>query len=301
MSTPDFPQCDDRQQESRAASSSAEPERPAAAPLFAGAVGVAAEGRPAAACADGKRKIKLGLVGCGGRGSWIAGLFKQDRRLRDARRGRLLPGSGRQVRRRAWAWPRGDASRACRATRRCSKAAWKPWPWKCRPASSPRWPPPPSRRAYTSTWPSRWRSTCHGCLRIEAAGKQATQKQQVFFVDYQIPTDPFNIEVAKRIHSDAMGPLAKIVTVGVSGGYGDPPKTATLESRLQNSVWASDVALGGDWIVAFDIHAIDAALWAAGQRPVAATGVSRICRSNPHGDARDVCDVDLRVRRRAGA
>ena len=42
---------------------------------------------------------------------------------------------------------------------------------------------------------------------------------------------------------------------------------------------------------AYDIHAIDAALWAAGQRPVAATGASRICRSNPRGDARDVCDV----------
>ena len=130
-----------------------------------------------------------------------------------------------------------------------------------------------------------------GCIRIAAAGKQATLKQQVLFVDYQIPTDPMNIEVAKRIRKGEMGALAKIVTVGFSSGYSDPPKTASLESRLQNSVWVSDVAIGGDWIAAYDIHAIDAALWVLGQRPVAATGASRICRSDPHGDARDVCDV----------
>ena len=130
-----------------------------------------------------------------------------------------------------------------------------------------------------------------GCLSIAAAGKRATHKRQVFFVDYQIPTDPMNIEVVKRIHNGEMGRLAEMVTVGVSGGHADPPKMATLESRLHNSVWASDVALSGDWITAFDIHAIDAALWAAGQRPVAATGQSRICRTDPHGDARDVCDV----------
>ena len=45
----------------------------AAAPLLAGfaAEGLAQESKPATL----PRKIKLGLVGCGGRGSWIAGLF----------------------------------------------------------------------------------------------------------------------------------------------------------------------------------------------------------------------------------
>ena len=48
----------------------------AAGPLLAAATAPAAE-NPAAK-AEPKRKIKLGLVGCGGRGSWLAGLFKQD-------------------------------------------------------------------------------------------------------------------------------------------------------------------------------------------------------------------------------
>jgi predicted dehydrogenase len=43
--------------------------------------------------------------------------------------------------------------------------------------------------------------------------------------------------------------------------------------------------------VNYDIHAIDAALWVIGKRPSAAAGGSRICRTNPHGDGRDVCSV----------
>ena len=130
-----------------------------------------------------------------------------------------------------------------------------------------------------------------GALAIQDAAKAATQKQRVFLVDYQIPTDPINIEVAQRIRDGGLGKLAQIETMGICGGFGDPPQTANLESRLQNLTWVNDIALGCDYIGNFDIHAIDAALWAAGQRPLAAAGASRVCRANPHGDAHDVCSV----------
>ncbi|MCX5675759.1 MAG: hypothetical protein NTX87_12195, partial [Planctomycetota bacterium] len=81
------------------------------------------------------------------------------------------------------------------------------------------------------------------------------------------------------------------VTTGICGGFADPPRTATLESRLQRLVWVNDVALGCDYIGNYDIHAIDAAVWVLGKRPAAALGASRICRANPNGDGRDVCSV----------
>ncbi len=74
-------------------------------------------------------------------------------------------------------------------------------------------------------------------------------------------------------------------------GFQDPPKTDTIESQLRNLIWVNDVALGGDYIVNYDIHAIGAALWVIGANPTAATGASRICRTEPHGDLRDVCSV----------
>ena len=109
-----------------------------------------------------------------------------------------------------------------------------------------------------------------GCLRIEAAGKLATQKQRVFLVDYQMPTDPVNIQVAERIRKGEIGKIAKLATIGINGGRADPPKTATIESRLQHLVWDNDMAIGGSFIVSYDIHAIDAAVWLA--RPAARGG-----------------------------
>ena len=60
---------------------------------------------------------------------------------------------------------------------------------------------------------------------------------------------------------------------------------------MQRLIWVNTIALGCDLIGNYDIHAIDAALWAIGQKPVAASGFSRICRANPHGDSRDVCSI----------
>jgi len=130
-----------------------------------------------------------------------------------------------------------------------------------------------------------------GTLAVGEAGKSATQKSRVFLVDYQIPTDPFNIEVAQRIQSGGLGKLAQIQTHGISGGFSDPPLTDTIESRLRGLIWVNDIALGCDNIGNFDIHAIDAAVWVLKQRPISATGASRSCRKDPHGDGRDTISL----------
>lgn len=130
-----------------------------------------------------------------------------------------------------------------------------------------------------------------GCLQIEAAAKLAGEKKRCFFVDYQIPTDPVNIEVVKRVRNGGVGNISQLATLGLCHGFSDPPKTANLESRLQKLIWVNDIALGCDYIGNFDIHAVDAALWVMGQRPVAAAGSSQVARPNAHGDAHGVCSV----------
>jgi predicted dehydrogenase len=131
-----------------------------------------------------------------------------------------------------------------------------------------------------------------GCLEIEAAAKVAGGKGRCFFVDYQIPTEPANIEVVRLVQNGGVGKIAQLATLGIGGGsFEDPPKTANLESRFRKLIWVNDVALGCDYIGNFDIHAVDAALWVMGQRPIAATGSSQIARPNAHGDARGVCSV----------
>jgi predicted dehydrogenase len=70
--------------------------------------------------------------------------------------------------------------------------------------------------------------------------------------------------------------------------FRDPPKTATVESRLQELIWVNDDDLGGSYLVNAGIHAIDVALWIAGQMPTSAMGGSQIVRADPHGDSHDV-------------
>jgi predicted dehydrogenase len=130
-----------------------------------------------------------------------------------------------------------------------------------------------------------------GCASIGESSKHSTKNNRVFFVDYQMPTDPNNQLVYQAVREGKAGKLARMRTVGISGGRNDPPRTANIESRLRNLVWDNDIGIGGGMIISYDIHAIDAAIWLTGQRPIAAMGCSRIVRPNPNSDGCDVSSV----------
>jgi predicted dehydrogenase len=236
------------------------------------------------------RKIKVGLVGGGGRGSWLAGLFKQH----GGYEFHAVADYFQPV-----ADAAGDALGVDKTRRFSGLSGYRKVIDSGVEAVVLEVPPfffPEHATAAVAAGLHVYMAKpvavdVPGCLAIEAAARQATQKQRVFLVDYQLPSEPANIEVARRIREGALGKLAHVQTYGTCGGWSDPPKTATIESRLQNLTWTNDIALGCDLIGNFDIHAIDAALWIIGQRPISASGASAIARPNPHGDSHDVCSV----------
>lgn len=126
-----------------------------------------------------------------------------------------------------------------------------------------------------------------GTMKVAELGEQSRRAGKCFLVDYQIPTDPFNREVVARIHAGAIGTLAMVTTCYLAGRFNDPPLGETIADRLRNLVWVNDVDLGGGYHVNACIHAIEAGLWIARRRPTAAVGASRIGRPDPHGDSRD--------------
>jgi predicted dehydrogenase len=130
-----------------------------------------------------------------------------------------------------------------------------------------------------------------GCLAIEKAARQATEKGRCFLVDYQMPTDPPHLEIVRRLKAGAIGPIATVNSQYYAGTFADPPKSATVEDRLQHLTWCNDTALGGGYHVNACIHAVDAALWVIGQRPLAASALTRRARPDPHGDSHDVFSV----------
>lgn len=243
-----------------------------------------------AADADKRRKIKLGLVGNGGRGSWIAQHFKNhggyemyavadyfqevadkcgnDLGVDPARRFSTLSGYKRLI--------------ECGVEAVALEVPPYFFPEQAAAAVDA------GLHVYMAKPVA---VDVPGALQIQAAALKAREKKRCFLVDYQMPTDPVLMDIRKRISDPGFGKIAQISTTGISGRFSDPPFTANLESRLRNLIWVNDRAMGCDYLGNYDIHAIDAALWVLGERPIAASGSSRICRPDPHGDSRDVCSV----------
>jgi predicted dehydrogenase len=263
----------------------------AAASVLAAMPAVAAEGpAPEAKPPQLTRKVKLGFIGAGGRGTWIAGLFKKHG-------GYDIWGVADYFQDAADRF--GDALGVDKARRFPGLSGYKRLYESGVEAvvviDVPYFYAQQAKDALAAGLHVYMAKPVAvdvpGCLAIEALGNQATEKQRCFLVDYQLPLEPANIEVANRVREGALGRLAHIASFGFSGAWADPPKAKTIEDRLRGEIWLSDVALGGDNIVSYDIHIIDGVVWVMGKRPVSACGRSRTCRPNPNGDRTDCAGV----------
>jgi myo-inositol 2-dehydrogenase / D-chiro-inositol 1-dehydrogenase len=110
-----------------------------------------------------------------------------------------------------------------------------------------------------------------GCLTIAEAGKRATRKNLAFLVDFQTRANPLYREALSRVRR---GDIGRIVMGEAhypwrGGGRGAPPDTAA--GRLRN--WYYVLELSGDFIVEQSIHALDVATWILDADPVSAVGV----------------------------
>jgi predicted dehydrogenase len=239
---------------------------------------------------DLKRKIKLGLVGLGGRGHWLAGFFREHGGYEI----HAVADYFREVADKQGAALGVDASRRFSGLSGYQKVLESGveaiviidvccfYPEQARAAVNA------GVHVYIAKPVA---IDVPGVLSIAESGRLATQKKQVFFVDYQIPTDPINLEVAQRVWSGGLGRICAINTYGAGNRRAvmeDPPKGPKLESRLQNLLWTNDLPLGGENLINFDIHAIDAALWLTKLRPISAFGYAETYRPKPQSDSHDL-------------
>lgn len=230
------------------------------------------------------RKVKLGLIGCGGRGSWLGDLFLQHGGFEIAAVADYFP------ERLAKAGEKFGIKEARRfsglnAYKRLLESGVE----AVTVVNVPHFHPEHAHAAIEAG--------CHvfgakpaavdvpGALKVQAAGKLATEKRLCYLVDYQMGTDPVNIEVVRRIHEGGLGRLMHIDSIGFSPPWGEP-EIKTNEDRLRR--WLATTALSGDVIVENTIHSINAVLWAAQSRPVNAVGRTRVCRPEPRTEFREV-------------
>jgi predicted dehydrogenase len=109
-----------------------------------------------------------------------------------------------------------------------------------------------------------------GCQSIAASGKAATEKKQVFLVDFQTRANEYYIETVKRVNAGDIGTVVIVQANYWAGKLGHKGPMKGPEGRLRN--WHYDIALSGDIIVEQNIHALDVAAWFLGADPVKAAG-----------------------------
>ena len=239
-----------------------------------------------------ERKIRLGLIGCGGRGTWISGLFAAHGGFSFAAVCDYF--AERSVRMGAQLGvPEAQCFSGLDGYRKLMASGVEAVVLQVPPYFFPQYAQAAVEAGLHIYMAKPVAVDIPGTLKIRQLADLATSKGLVFTADYQLPRDPVNMEVANRIRTGALGKLQTVFSSGWAGGngYQDPPLEFPAENRLKDLVWCNDVALGGDYIVHYDVHIIDAVVWALGKSPVAAMGASAAYRPSVHGDARDSSTV----------
>lgn len=136
-----------------------------------------------------------------------------------------------------------------------------------------------------------------GSRSVESSGGLATRKGLTFLVDFQTRADPFFIEAIQRVHGGALGELS----FGEAFYHaGNPfkqaanilrPDPADPERRLR--AWGVDQTLSGDIITEQNIHTLDVMSWIMDTPPVEAVG-SCNQKARPWGNCHDHFSVIFR-------
>ena len=235
------------------------------------------------------RKIKLGVVGLGGRGHWIAGLFRAHGGYEIHAVADYFPEVAEQAGHDLGVDPSRRFS-ALSGYKRLIESGVEAIALEDIPYFYPEQAEAAVAAGLHVYLAKPVAVDVPGALSILASGRAATEKQRAFFVDYQIPTDPHNQEVVRRVAAGALGPLQAVFSVGYNGGleaFPDPPLAEGLERRLRHLIWVNDNELGAGHIGNYDIHIVDAVLWALQRQPVSACGWGERLRRNPQGKALD--------------
>jgi len=220
-------------------------------------------------------KVNLGLIGCGGRGTWIAELFKQHGgynvvAVADYFQDRIDSA--------------GEKLGVPAANRFPGLSGYKKLLEKVDAVaveSPPYFHPEQAAMAVEAG--------CHtyvakpiavdvpGCQSIGESGKRAARNKRCFLIDFQTRADPFYIEALKRLRNGALGEFVFGEAIYHAGcpfkrmydSWRNDPKNP--ETRLR--AWGLDRVISGDIITEQNIHTLDVMSWIMDAEPVSAVGV----------------------------
>ncbi|MCL5098613.1 MAG: Gfo/Idh/MocA family oxidoreductase [Candidatus Omnitrophica bacterium] len=225
--------------------------------------------------AEANAKINLGLIGCGGRGKWIADLF-----LKHGGYNLVAVADYFQDR----ADEAGQKFAIPEANRYSGLSAYKRLLEQELDAVAIISPPyfhPEQAAAAVSAGKHAYLAKpiavdVPGCESVRQSGEKASQNRLCFLVDFQTRAHPAYQEVVKRVHNGAIGRIVtceatyqcSLMFAEMDAEY--RKNAAQPEARLR--AWAIDRVLSGDIITEQNIHTLDVAAWFMDADPIKATG-----------------------------
>jgi myo-inositol 2-dehydrogenase/D-chiro-inositol 1-dehydrogenase len=234
--------------------------------------------------AEANSKIALGLIGCGGRGNWIAELFRKHGRYQ-------LVAAADYFRDRVEALGKRFAVEAPRrysglsGYRRLLEGKLDAVAIESPPYFHPEHAAAAVQSGRHVYLAKPIAVDVPGCLAIARAGKKATAQKQCFLVDFQTRANPIYQEAVRRVHQGAVGPLVSgeaVYYCGTTWGSGAELASDPANPELRLRYWGVDRTLSGDIITEQNIHALDVACWIIDREPVSAVGTGgRKARTGP--------------------
>jgi predicted dehydrogenase len=255
--------------------------------LFADASTTAPATAPAsAAAAAPKRKIKIGLIGCGSRSNWVTTRFVEHGGYEIHAVADYFPDRALGAARR-WRVPTERTFSGINAYKRVLESK----PDAVAIIATPWFHPQIAADAIAAgihVYQAKPVAVdVPGSLSIEKTGQLATAKKLVMLVDFQTRATPFYIEALRRVNAGLLG--ERVLGEGYyhcdGMGYRGRSKIPA-EDRLRN--WSLYRNLSGEIIVEQNIHTIDVMSWAFNDTPplsaygTAAQKVRRIGDCNDH-------------------
>jgi predicted dehydrogenase len=115
-----------------------------------------------------------------------------------------------------------------------------------------------------------------GCLTVAESGKKASAKKLCFQVDFQTRANKLYQDAVKAVHD---GEIGKIVSVETNyqcdatwGGMDEVLRKDPKNPEVRLRAWGVDRLFSGDIITEQNIHALDVACWMVDAAPVRAYG-----------------------------
>jgi myo-inositol 2-dehydrogenase / D-chiro-inositol 1-dehydrogenase len=218
-------------------------------------------------------KVDLGIVGCGGRGKWIADLFQKHGGYNIVAAADYFPDRVNGM---------GDKLQVPAARRFTGLSAYRRLLEQKLDAVAIESPPffhPAQAADAVSAGKHVYLAKpaavdVPGCRTVEDAAAKAAANGLCFLVDFQTRANDLFIEALRRVHDGAIGRFA----FGEATYHADDPfeeqakfaKAGGAENQLR--AWGLSRELSGDIITEQNIHTLDVASWIMGQPPVSAYG-----------------------------